>query len=129
MTNEKETASQTDRPAEDARVVFDSSVSAMSYGIRGGFSSDRHLLFVDTELDIHLKISAAGPQKKEIYGQVIWREPAEDPSVIMLHFEEKLASTTRTEQFGEFNFPEVPNGTVALEILMPARRILARFDA
>jgi hypothetical protein len=130
MKKDKKIASQdkTPRPTEDARVIFDSSVSASAFGVRG-FGSDRHLLFVDPELDIHLKIGAVGPRQKELYGQVIWREQMEEPSVVMLRVEEKVAGTTRTEQFGEFSFPEVPPGNIAVEILMPSRCVLARFDA
>jgi hypothetical protein len=130
MKNDKKIGSsdQTPRPTDDARVIFDSFVSASAFGIRG-FGSDRHLVFVDAELDIHLKIGTAGPQQKEIYGQVIWREPVGEPSVVKLHVDKKVACTTRTEQFGEFTFPEVPAGNAAVEILMPSRCILARFDA
>jgi hypothetical protein len=89
---------------------------------------DRHLLFADTDLDIHVKISDAGRQKKDIYGQVIPRTPTEKCVTVNLQAADELTETTQTDSFGEFSFDNVPTGIVAVEIVMPTHRVVASFE-
>lgn len=123
MRGEKELAPQIRKLHSNtaARIIFDSSVSPLPSGFRG-IVQDRHLLFIDQDFDIHMKIAAAG-RHQEIHGQVIPRAPTEESCLVMLLIQEELKETTKTDRFGEFSFQEVPAGDVAVEILVPSRRL------
>ena len=131
MAQEKKTASKIqkiDRPRV-ARIIFDSDLSSLPSGIRGMAIPDRHLIFADTDLDIHVKITDAGRQKKDIYGQVIPRTPTEKCATVNLQAPNELTESTGTDSFGEFSFDNVPTGPVAVEIVMPTHRVVASFEA
>ena len=108
-------------------ILFDSSISSWPGGRSAG--NDRHLLFVDQDFDVHLKISNA-EGNKEIYGQVICREPQADAqaSVVTLLVQGKPAGKTATADFGEFNFRKIPTGNLAIEVMMASRRLTAFFS-
>ena len=109
-------------------ILFDSSVSSWPAGFRG-VVHDRHLLFVDHDFDVHLKISSA-EGNKELYGQVIPREPRKNSqsSIVTLLVQGKPAEKTTTADFGEFSFREIPTGNLAIEVMMATRRIMAFFS-
>lgn len=127
MRDEKEIAPETRKlhPAIAAHILFDRSVPASTFGFRGKVQ-DRHLLFLDQDFDIHMKITAA-ELEKEIHGQVIPRMRTEESFLVTLLFQDEPAETTTTDSFGEFSFHEVPTGNLAVEILLPSRRIVASF--
>ena len=109
-------------------ILFDSSVSSWPGGVKGA-GNDRHLLFVDQDFDVHLKIyNAEG--NKELYGQVISREakPEAESSVVTLLFQGKPAGKTTTADFGEFTFRKIPTGNLAIEVMMATRRLTAFFS-
>jgi hypothetical protein len=115
------------KPSTTARIIFDSSLSALPSGMRG-MDRDRHLLFAAPGLDIHVKITEAD-RHKEIYGQVIPHAPAEEELTgIMLVTEQEPHETRRPDEFGEFSFDNVRAGDVALEIVLASRRFIATFD-
>jgi|SRR5579862_2334036 len=113
-------------PSTRARMIFDSSLSALPSGTRGT-ERDRHLLFFAPGLDLHVKITEEN-RHNEVYGQVIPHEPAEESSTIMLGREGDPKDMRKPDAFGEFSFNNVPGGDVALEIILPSRRIVATFD-
>jgi hypothetical protein len=88
---------------------------------------DRHLLFLDSDFDIHLKITA-GQLHREIHGQLIPRIPAGMSFVVLLIVHGEPEETTTTDSFGEFSFHAVPTGSLAIEILVPSRRIVMSFN-
>jgi hypothetical protein len=114
--------------AKRAQILFDSSVSPAPAGFRGVFG-DRHLLFVDDDLEIHLKISSTGPAK-ELYGQLIHRTEgiASELSAVTLLAAGEPRQKTTTAAFGEFSFQKLPEGSIAIEIFAPQRRVLACFS-
>ena len=128
MPDQKQTAIEIreTQPSSTAHIIFDSSLSLLPSGVRG-MVQDRHLLFVGPDLDIHVKIAQAD-RHKEIYGQVITHSQKEEPATVLL-----LSCEAPQEMspgpFGEFNFDEVPSGSISLEIVLPSRRVVAAFDA
>ena len=129
MRNEKPTPFEIRKlqPLTRAHMIFDSSLSLLPSGVRG-MDQDRHLLFTAPDLDIHVKITETD-RHKEIYGQVIHQAPTEESTIVMLVTEEEPKEMKRPDQFGEFSFNEVPAGDVAIEIILPSRRVVAAFDA
>jgi hypothetical protein len=131
MAQEKKTTSTIELIAvpRAARIMFDSDLSSLPSGIRGMAIPDRHLLFADSDLDIHVKITDAGRQKKEIYGQVIPRTPVEEKAgTVKLQATDEHLETTETDSFGEFSFDNVPTGAVSVEIVMAMHRVVASFE-
>jgi hypothetical protein len=112
-------------PVIGARIIFDSSLSLLPSGMRG-IGRDRHLVFTGQELDIHVKIAEVD-RRKEMYGQIILHAPTEESAVIVLTHGE-IRQEIEQGPFGEFSFDDVPTGDVALEILLPSRRVTANFD-
>jgi hypothetical protein len=111
--------------ARPARILLDTSLS--SFDANG--ASDRHLLFVDPDLDIHLKITESG-SKKEICGQVIPRVPVDRDAPVTLSVRgELLQATTATDDSGEFRFDNVPTGNVIIEIFTAPHHVITAFDA
>jgi hypothetical protein len=120
-------SSLVDQPATPARVLFDSSASTVTPPFVN--AKDRHLLFVDPDFDIHMKVIASG-SGKEIIGQVIPRAVAERSVRVMLSVQgEQLQATTATDDFGEFRFDQVPAGDASIEIVTESRRVITSFDA
>lgn len=116
-----------DQYATPARVLFDSSVLSVTPSFAN--AKDRHLLFVDPDFDIHVKVIACG-SRKEIIGQVIPRAVAQRRVRVMLSVQGgQLQATTATDDFGEFRFDQVPAGDANIEIVTESRRVITSFDA
>jgi hypothetical protein len=112
------------QPSTPARILFDSSLS--SARPTSGDAKDRHLLFVDRDFDIHMKVVASG-SRKQIIGQVIPRALANrSVRVTLLVQGESLQATTATEDFGEFRFDQVPAGDASIEIVTDSRCVILR---
>jgi hypothetical protein len=115
------------QPARLARLVFDSSLSSLP--LASGDADDRHLLFVDPDFDIHLKIVAFGSQK-QIRGQIIFRKLVSSSVRVALFVQGgQLRETTRLDKSGEFRFDPVPTGNVLVQVLTRARHVATSFDA
>jgi hypothetical protein len=110
------------QPATAARILFDSSLSSAH--------PTRHLLFIDDDFDIHMKV-AHSESGKEISGQVIPRVILADRNVqVKLSVQgEALRSTTATGEFGQFRFEQVPAGNASIEIVTETRRVTTSFAA
>jgi len=104
--------------ATHAVIVFDSFAEPFS-GARGG-SEARQVLMQAEEFDIHLKIST-NPAQHQIVGQVFARNETEFVSSVRVHLwlNEKPFKTAVSDNFGQFQFDEVPQGEVRLVLEMP----------
>ena len=109
-------------------MILDTHVSPVPSGMRGGTgaTSMRHMRFISREFDIHIKL--AGSENKNLLGEVSTNEDARQPFLITLLLEDKPFASTTTDTLGEFNFNQVPSGPAVLEVMVPSRRIVARFE-
>ena len=100
-----------------ATTVFDSLTQPFA-GARGA-TAGRQIVMRAEELDIHLKISS-NPSQRQIIGQVFARNETEFLSV-RLHLlrNGRLFKTTSIDNFGQFQFDEVPQGAFHLQLDLP----------
>ena len=102
-----------------AAVVFDSLTQAAVAGARGP-TGGRQMVLRAEELDIHLKISS-NPSQHQIIGQVFVRNETEFLSNVRLHLvrDRKPFKSTWSDNFGAFQFSEVPEGVFHLQVDLP----------
>ena len=101
-----------------AAILFDSLREPFA-GARGATDS-RQVVMRAEELDIHLKIST-NPSQHQILGQVFARNETQFLSSIRLHLflNGKPFKTTWSDNFGQFQFDDVPQGVFRLELDLP----------
>lgn len=106
-----------------ASVVFDSFAQPALVGARGG-SGSRQFLLTGEEFDIHVRVWALGAARR-ITGQILSRgEPEQlEGAHLYLLQEGKRIATAQADEFGEFEFEEVVEGPLSLEIELPHLRI------
>lgn len=104
--------------ASVAAILFDSLTQPI-IGARGATDA-RQVLMRAEEFDIHLKISA-NPAQHQIVGQVFARNETQFLSSVRLHLllNGKPFKTTYSDNFGQFQFDEVPQGEIHLELDLP----------
>jgi hypothetical protein len=108
----------------DAVVVFDSDRQGFP-GSRGPTDS-RHVVARAEELDIHLKISA-NQSKREITGQVFARNEKQFINSVRVRLLQngRPFKTAWTDNFGQFEFNEIPDGTFRIQIDLPHLTIVS----
>jgi hypothetical protein len=101
-----------------AAILFDSLTQPVA-NARGATDS-RQVLMRAEEFDIHLKISA-NPSQHQIIGQVFARNETQFLNNVRLHLmlNGKPFKTTYSDNFGQFQFDEVPQGVFRLQIDLP----------
>ena len=101
-----------------AAILFDSLIQPFT-GARGATDA-RQVVMRAEELDIHLRISA-NPSQHQIVGQVFARNETQFLSSVRLHLilDGKPFKTTRSDNFGQFQFDEVPQGMFRLQLDLP----------
>ena len=101
-----------------AAILFDSLAQPFA-DARGGADA-RQLLMRAEELDIHLKISANRSQH-QIVGQVFARNETQFLNRVRVHLlvDSKPFKTTWSDNFGQFQFDEVPQGVLGLQLELP----------
>jgi hypothetical protein len=106
-----------------AAVRFDSLTQPFT-GARGATDA-RQVLMRAEEFDIHLKIST-NPAQHQIIGQVFARNETEFISSVRLHLllNGQPFKTTYSDNFGQFQFDEVPQGVIRLELDLPRLTIV-----
>jgi hypothetical protein len=105
-----------------AAPVFDSAVSKTRSGTRGALSG-RHLQFVARDVDIHLKVSSA---TKSVIGQVTSGLDPTRWALITIEQDGHIQTKSPDEQ-GLFDFSELAEGDVRIELLTRDRRVIATF--
>jgi len=108
-----------------AEVVFDSFAQPAFAGARGAAAS-RHVQFRAQELDIHLKISM-DPSVQQMVGQVFARNEVQFINSVRLQLlqDGKPIRMTWSDNFGEFQFDEVPQGALLLQVELPQLTVVA----
>ena len=106
-----------------ASIVFDSFAQPALAGARGA-SAARQLLLTAEDIDIHLRVWTLGTERR-IAGQVLSRDKSADLEGTRLHLlnEGRRVGTTEANRFGEFEFDEVVEGVLDIEIELPHVRI------
>jgi len=106
-----------------ASIVFDSFTQPALAGARGA-SAARQLLLTAEDIDIHLRVWSLGTERR-IAGQVLSRDKSADLEGTRLHLlnEGRRVGTTEANKFGEFEFDEVVEGVLDIEIELPHVRI------
>jgi hypothetical protein len=110
---------RTNIPEIAAVIVFDSFKDPALAGTRGT-TEPQHVMLRASEFDIHLKISA-NPSQRQMMGQVFARDDTEFLSSVRLHLLQngQPFQSTWTDNFGQFQFDEVPQGAVSLQVELP----------
>jgi hypothetical protein len=85
-----------------------------------GATGARQVLMRAEEFDIHLRVST-NPSQHQIIGQVFARNETQFLSNVRLHLllDGKPFKTTYSDNFGQFQFDEVPQGVFRLQLDLP----------
>ena len=102
-----------------ASLVFDSFAQPAMAGARGAAAPHQFLLSA-MEFDIHIRVWEAGAERR-ITGQILSRDKTADLQGAQLHLlhQGKRFGSTEADNFGEFEFDEVPEGPLYLQIDLP----------
>jgi len=112
-------------------LILDTLVDPTSSGMRGA-STARHLLFHSEEWDLDLMVSKS-PDAINLTGQVLPRGSADLSSVfnavvvLMQGPSDDLVESTKLTSRGEFEFCDVPESNLRVEIFLKAHRLTASF--
>ena len=111
-------------PRETAATVLFDSLTQPFADARGATDA-RQIVMVAEEFDIHLKISAI-PSHRQIVGQVFARNEKEFLNNVRLHLSRngKPFKTTWSDNFGQFQFNEVPQGVFGLQLDLPGLTVV-----
>jgi hypothetical protein len=106
-------------PEIAAVIAFDSYKDPAFAGTRGSTES-RQVALRAAEFDIHLKISTS-PSQPQIIGQVFARDDTDFLGSVRLHLlkDGKPFKSTWSDNFGQFQFDEVPQGVFSLQVELP----------
>ena len=101
-----------------ATILFDS--LTQPFADARGATDARQVVMHAEQFDIHLKISA-DPSQHQIVGQVFARNETHFLSSVRLHLllNGKPFKTTWSDNFGQFQFDEVPEGVLLLHLDLP----------
>jgi hypothetical protein len=102
-----------------ASLVFDSFAQPALAGARGAMDA-RQLVLRAQEFDIHLKIWGESEQR-QLVGQILPRGEirfVDEAKLHLLRNGERFDSTA-TDDFGEFQFKDIPQGLLSLQVDLP----------
>jgi len=102
-----------------ASLVYDSFADPALAGARGTAAQHQFLLSA-MEFDIHIRVWQTGAERR-MTGQILSRDKQSDLSGAHLHLlhQGKRFGSTEADAFGEFEFDEVPDGPLYLQIDLP----------
>ena len=110
--------------------VFNDFLQSGMAGVRGASPEPvRQFILRDEEFDIHIKIWG-GEDRKQIRGQLLPRsgKAFPPPARCYLLLNGARLQTTHTDATGEFQFDEVPEGALYLQIDLPDLTIVGSLD-
>ena len=112
-----------------ATIVFDSSRQTSMAGARGVLGPFRSLVLQAEDFNIHLEICHER-QQRHILGQILSRRQKEvaDARCYLLRNGKELQAAT-VDALGEFNFTDVPEGDLNLQVDFPDRTIIGSLTA
>jgi hypothetical protein len=102
-----------------ASTLFDSNARPKLAGMRGETDA-RHLVLRAEGFDIHVKLTGSTPPRN-MDGQILARGtpvPVDRARLHLLRDGERLA-TTVADKLGEFQFKDVPEGLLSLQVDLP----------
>jgi hypothetical protein len=102
-----------------ASLVYDSFADPALAGARGAAAPHQFLLSA-MEFDIHIRVYDAGSERR-MAGQILARNKEVELRGAQLHLlhQGKRFGSTEADEFGEFEFSEVPDGPLFLQIDLP----------
>ena len=111
-----------------ATIVFDSSRHSSLAGARGVLAPARSLVLQTEDFDIHLQIQRERGHR-QILGQILARAGKDfaNARFHLLRDGEKLQAAT-ADTLGEFNFAEVPDGDLNLQVDLPYLTIIGALN-
>ena len=111
-----------------ASIAFDSFTQPALAGARGTAGARQYLLRAD-EFDIHLRLSGASPERR-LSGQILSRGEKQYSGPAQLHLlrGDERVETTKTDPSGEFQFIDVPEGPLSLQIDFPNLTVVGRLN-
>jgi hypothetical protein len=110
-----------------AAILFDSLTEP--FADARGATDARQVVMRAEELDIHLKVST-NPSQHQIIGQVFARNQTEFLGSVRLHLllNGKPFKTTWTDNFGQFQFDDVPQGVFRLHLDLPQLTVVGGIE-
>jgi hypothetical protein len=117
-----------------AAVVFDSFSQPAVVGVRAELALDEQILLRQVilqaeEFDIRIRISKS-EGRCDLLGQILPRRSrrfVRDANLYLRHGEERVSSTN-VNDLGEFQFSEVPDGMLSLQIDLPTLTIISALN-
>lgn len=111
-----------------ASLVFDSFAQPAFAGTRGATTA-RQFLFAAEDFDIHVRVWGMGGERR-LTGQISLRGQEEIPPGIPIHLVDdgKRLVTTLADKFGDFEFTEVPEGSLQLQVDLPRLTIMSELN-
>jgi hypothetical protein len=110
-------------------LILDTNVNPNRESVRG-LSSTRHLLFHSNGWDLDLVISRLD-ERVGVFGQVMPREQSDLPDVFnavaVLLQEDAMVQSTTLSARGEFEFRDVPEAHLKIELFLKAEHLTASF--
>ena len=102
-----------------ASLVYDSFSEPALAGARGAAAPHQFLLSA-MEFDIHIRVWDSGTERR-LTGQILCRDKSTALQGAQLHLlhQGKRFDSTEADTFGEFEFAEVPDGPLYLQIDLP----------
>jgi hypothetical protein len=112
-----------------ASLLFDSFKQPVFAGVRGGAASARQMVLRTEGFDVHVKIWGNMPRHK-IAGQVLSRMESTFIDGYRLHLlrDGEHVETILADRLGEFEFPEVPEGSLSLEVELPGMTLVGALN-
>ena len=106
-----------------ATILFDSLTQPIADA--RGATDDHQVVMRAEEFDIHLRISA-NPSQHQIVGQVFARNETEFMSSVRVHLwlNEKPFKTAVSDNFGQFQFDEITESVLQLQVDLPELTIV-----
>ena len=112
-----------------ASLVFDSFTQPAFAGARGA-TDDRQVVLRAEEFDVHIKIFGDNGQR-QLIGQIFARDENTFPTSTRLQLLQngERVGMTQVDQFGGFQFEEVPQGSLSLQIDMPNLTVVGALNS
>jgi len=113
-----------------ASLLFDSLNQPAFAGARGGAAGARQVVLRTEGFDVHVKVWGDKPKRK-IAGQVLARMESTFIEGYRLHLlrDGEQVETVLADKFGEFEFSEVPDGSLSLEVELPGATLVGTLNS
>ncbi len=112
-----------------ASLVFDSFAQSAFAGARGSAEA-RQVVLRAENFDVHVKIFGDS-MERQLIGQIFARNEASFPDAARLHLLQngERVGMTMLDQFGGFQFEEIPQGALSLQIDLPHLTVIGALNS